>query len=538
MLMGKLQDQLLSRFNINKSSGISMRLRLYLFLFILVLTMAAGVIVILLVTGTFTAGIKESKQLITRELNRASQEISKQYGQLSVQTETFSRELSAKIEDNLKKQSISFDELADHPEQIKNLIDDLYEYTYFSLQKSKSSGAFLILNTTVNTSLENSENSKAGLYLKNMEPNIVSASNPSFTMLRGISEIGRSHSVDLHTQWSMEFTVKNADYYYLPIQTALEHPDINLSRLYYWDGPFMLPGNSEEIMVCTIPIISSNGSIYGVCGFDISSMLFKLTHMPSNDTYSRMFCMLAPLEDSLIFLENSMLAGGYSVKEISEEYKYFRVRENEAAFTTYIANNGTSYLGFHMATQLYPSGSPYPEQGWTTAILVPRQDILNSIQQLNIILASLLVLLITAGILISILISNKYLKPISQGIEIIKSDTPGEAPKTKVHEIDDLINYLSDYKKEYSKKVERDKYQISMLEQFVSKTKTLSPAERSVFNYYMKGLSAKEIAGEMFLSINTIKTHSKRIFAKLEVASREELLLYINMLKEIGLDLN
>ncbi len=65
----------------------------------------------------------------------------------------------------------------------------------------------------------------------------------------------------------------------------------------------------------------------------------------------------------------------------------------------------------------------------------------------------------------------------------------------------------------------------------------MSPAEQSVFHLYAKGLSYKEIAEQMYLSINTIKTHSKRIFAKLGISSREELLLYINMLKEIGVEI-
>jgi DNA-binding CsgD family transcriptional regulator len=194
-------------------------------------------------------------------------------------------------------------------------------------------------------------------------------------------------------------------------------------------------------------------------------------------------------------------------------------------------------LGFHTPFLLYPSDSPFSDQEWITAVLIPKEDIIDSITRLNIMLSCLLSFLVTSGIIISIIFSNKYLKPFSQGIEIIKSAGAEDAPKTNVQEIDDLIHYLALYKKELNKKVEKDKYQISMLEQFVGKTKTLSPAEYSVFTYYIKGLSAKEIADEMFLSINTIKTHSKRIFAKLDIASREELLLYIHMLKEIGLEL-
>jgi DNA-binding CsgD family transcriptional regulator len=244
--------------------------------------------------------------------------------------------------------------------------------------------------------------------------------------------------------------------------------------------------------------------------------------------------MLSPLSDNSVPIYRSMFAGGYSVKAISEDHSDLMIKESKRSFTTYISDNETIYLGFHIPTQLYPSGSPFSDETWITAILVPKEDIVDSITRLNIILTCLLSLLVTSGVIISIIFSNKYLKPISQGIEIIKSAGAEDAPKTNVQEIDDLIHYLALYKKELNKKVEQDKYQITVLEQFVEKTKTLSPAERSVFNLYIKGLSAKEIADEMYLSINTIKTHNKRIFSKLGVASREELLLYINMLKEIG----
>lgn len=232
-----------------------------------------------------------------------------------------------------------------------------------------------------------------------------------------------------------------------------------------------------------------------------------------------------------------MFAGGYSVKDFTKENTFLTIKEKPGSFNTYRSNNNEAYLGFHTQTNLYPKGSPYSEEIYVTAVLVPKSDIVDSTIRLNIILVCLLSLLVTAGIIISIIFSNKYLKPISQGIEIIKSEVSESPQKTNVQEIDDLITYLADYKKDLNIKVEQEKYQLTVLEQFVEKTKTLSPAERSVFNLIIKGLSPKEIADQMYLSINTIKTHNKRIFSKLSVTSREELLLYINMLKEIGVEM-
>jgi DNA-binding CsgD family transcriptional regulator len=525
-------------FNRFSSKSISMRLRLFFFLLVLVLTMMAGIIVILLVTGTFSAGLKESKQLLSRELKYVSQDISLQYGQLSVQAVDFSKQLSSQIEEYLNTKQQNINELSETPEHIEELITSLYQNTYFYLEKSNCSGAFVILDTTVNPALENSENSKAGLYLKNLEPNIISSSSPNTTLLRGFFSIGRENSLNLHTQWRMEFDVSEADYYHIPMEEARKNPRLPISKLYYWSNPMIIPDTSEEVMICCVPLIDSKNNIYGVCGLEISMMLFKLSHMPTNNTYPRMFCMFSRLTDNRLSIENSMLAGGYSIKDFSEENTFLKITENSKSYNNYQSDEGRIYLGYHTQTQLYPNGSPYSQHNWVTAVLVPKEDIVNSITRLNIILVCLLCLLITNGIIISIIFSNKYLKPISEGLEMLRTENSSELAKTNVQEIDELIEYLAVYKNELQQKAEQEKHQITILEQFIEKTKTLTPAERSVFNLYSKGLSAQEIASTLFLSINTIKTHTKHIFAKLGVASREELLLYISMLEDIGLEMN
>lgn len=74
--------------------------------------------------------------------------------------------------------------------------------------------------------------------------------------------------------------------------------------------------------------------------------------------------------------------------------------------------------------------------------------------------------------------------------------------------------------------------QYALLREFAQNIASLSAAERAVFDLYYEGYTAEEIAGKLYLSINTIKTHSKRIYTKLNVSSRKELLVYAAMLKE------
>ncbi|HBR09225.1 MAG TPA: LuxR family transcriptional regulator, partial [Clostridiales bacterium] len=68
--------------------------------------------------------------------------------------------------------------------------------------------------------------------------------------------------------------------------------------------------------------------------------------------------------------------------------------------------------------------------------------------------------------------------------------------------------------------------------EFIKNIKSLSTAEKSVFDLYVQGHTAKEIAGILCLSINTIKTHNRRIYMKLNVTSRKELMVYIQMMEE------
>jgi DNA-binding NarL/FixJ family response regulator len=51
---------------------------------------------------------------------------------------------------------------------------------------------------------------------------------------------------------------------------------------------------------------------------------------------------------------------------------------------------------------------------------------------------------------------------------------------------------------------------------------TLTHGETRVLHYLPTNLSAREIAGELYVSVNTVKTHQRHLYAKLGVRSRTE----------------
>ncbi len=516
------------------ASGLSMRLRLFLFLVVLVVTMVLGIVVILLLTGTFTAGLTESEKLVKQELIHSSRNVSQQYGQLSVQAVQFAQDLSSSMEKRLEEKGLKTTDLQSHPEILEDLLASEYERALFALQRSKSSGVFVILNATVNQRLENAENSKSGLFVKNMEPNILSSSSPTIVLLRGFPGIARNNSIPLHAQWSMEFDISNASYYKLPIEQA-SLQTLPLSRLYYWSPATILPGTSEKATLVSVPLIDSKGHIFGVSGFEVSAMLFKLAQMPDNSAYSRIFAMFAPISGDVINTSGAMVSGGFTARNSFSNDQLLHIQSDPKSFSSYSDESGGSFIGFHQPVELYPRDSAFFGEKWVVAVMVPEEDVKGSLANFNLRFAFMLTLLVLLGILASFYLSRSYTHPITEGLNMIKSNNLSEAAKTKIVEIDELIGYLL-LKNEESGKTGEEEQHSEILNEFIKNIRTLSLAERSVFNLYAQQYAAKEIAGILCLSINTIKTHTRRIYSKLNVSSREELLLYIEMLKEAGKD--
>ncbi len=70
-----------------------------------------------------------------------------------------------------------------------------------------------------------------------------------------------------------------------------------------------------------------------------------------------------------------------------------------------------------------------------------------------------------------------------------------------------------------------------MFHNFAEKAKTLSSAERRILGYYIAGHEISEIPELAFVSIHTVKKHNRSIYQKLEIASRDELMLYIELFR-------
>lgn len=518
--------------------GLPMGLRLFLLLTLFLSSIILGVLLILFAAGIFKSGLLIHKPVLEGELNHITDSVSKSFGKLSVQAVELAEELSLSMEQNINKYGGSISNLQEYPELLEYLLNEELDMLMGALEKSRASGAFIILDATVNPNLPGAENSRSCIYLKNMEPNIINEMSANVRYYTGPMTIARNNEIHVLPQWQMEMDATSFPYFEKVITTSRKQK-LPLSRLYKWSEGISLPGCSERVMLCIVPMIASDGSVFGVCGFDVSDMLFKLSYTPKSENYDHLMCLLTPMHQDRLQLTGAFFAGNFAEKPDTSILMAIDKPSFSNEFYDYIQPDRNRYAGLHHIISLYPSDSAYADEQWAVVLMMPHQALNDLISANKRLLALGLLLLMLFNIGLALLITRTYVRPVADALEYLKK--PAQAVKTKIPEIDDLIEFLATQDK-YStiyleKKELPTQKHLSMCREFVKNIQTLSPAERVVFDLYVQGYKAKEIAEILCLSINTIKTHNRRIYMKLNVTSRKELMLYIQMIKEADIPL-
>lgn len=524
--------KLLSEIRSSGKNGLTLQRRSFAFFILFLVAVMSGLFLILFSTGAFTVGLKESQVFVKNELGHIAEDVSREFGVLSIEGVALSKHLTKKIEKRLNAANLTPTELKKNPGLLEPILSESVGPLIAALEMNKCSGVFLTLDTTVNPALLDAKHSRAGLFFKNMEPNAINLSSPAIRFLRGPASIARQHNFSILPQWRMEFYVKPGDFFFTTLSTTAGS-DLELSRLYYWNPSCTLAGDYEPAMLLCVPLIATDGTILGVCGFEVSAMLFKLKNTPDNTTYTRAFAMFAPMRGNTLDTSRALYAGNYAATP-SQMDGSMSIKIQGNTLSSYTAPDGVIYSGLHQKINLYPKNAAFSDKEWALAVLIPEQDLSTYTMGQNHLILILLLVLLLFSVVVAALISRRYIAPVVGAIEMVKTHKLSEYEKTNIQEIDDLFTFLAsqDTPDDLSAPTEDPEEASTLFNTFVKNIETLSPAERSVFNLYMEGYTAKEITKILCLSINTIKTHNKRIYTKLNVTSRKELLVYVKMMRE------
>ena len=497
----------------------SMRVRFYTVMFAFVFLLSLTVVVIFISTGTFTAGKRNAEKFVEKELSSNYNRLTGQFGDIVLKLVSVSREISGSIEFRMAEKRMSASDIKIVPAELEKITGNELERLKLAAELVNGSGVFMILDATINPSAENAEFSKAGIYLKKSELELSESTETTWLYLRGFPKIAYKNNFQINNKWKMEFNLKDKDcVFFNQLMETSQNSVLPVSKLYYWDTENII-SESDGGLICSIPLIDSDGKVFGICGIEISGKNFKSDYIADNSEYGDTICIFGTIDGNRLNADNSFssgIGGGGNL-----------LVSNLNGLDLYKQENGITYYGIHEEINLYQSDSPFSKQRYALSVLIPKKTIDKTVfgdyLKFTLICAAFLII----GIAVSLFFGKQYINPIISAFEAIQSGSL-EDVKTNIAEIDKLIEQIKTLRSA-NRPLPDD-----FFEDFTKRIKTLTPVETNILRYQIDSVDEKDITSKMFITKNALRKHNERIYAKLNVSGKQALVLYIELIKANG----
>ena len=531
-----------------KTDKLSMRRRFAAYIATAIAAFLALLLMLLNVFGVLNPADRKLAGVLDTQLSNYSEKVEHDIDRLAAYAISFSEQLDSAISEYMLENHIEFDELRDNEAAIGDLQNALYDIVYLNMHMAPSSGAFYILNTTVNSKSETPYFS--GLYLKYVNLYSENTVNNEFTLYRGSAATGKSRSLSFHSGWQNE---SKTDFF--------EKCDTLFTKntRYILSPVTEIPDTWESGRYIYVPIRDIGGDIIGVCGFEINNLYFQLTQKPTDESLGHVVYALLDSKNSKYY--GQFTSSGYSVS--GYEDSYLRISKT-GAFDLFdfrkekcIGKSDKVCLGNDV---------------FTVSVMITEAQYKSFIQKGRRNFMFIFLIIAILAFACCAFFSKKYISPLLRKIEQVKSEEEDDG-QIKISEIDDLFAFLAEKdnrhearmreleaakrqaedeaeraKQAYEKSLKEYELAQSEIEQLSEKHKkeivledyeyflcnlgTLTASEYRIYELYLEGKSVKEIAEIVGIKPNTLKFHNKNIYSKLGISSRKQLLKFAALKKQ------
>ena len=180
----------------------TMRRKLFGYMLVLVLILFVVIFIGMLLLGQYSSTKDKISDVLSLQMEVFEREIVAHQDNLAMRNVQLSKDASLIMHSYFTKERITFDDLANSQLHINSLQSSFIDLLSREILQTECSGAFILLNTTVNTSLENADNSKTGIYIQR---NSVNLADDTLLLYRGNAKLGKENEIMPHRKWQMEF---------------------------------------------------------------------------------------------------------------------------------------------------------------------------------------------------------------------------------------------------------------------------------------------------------------------------------------------
>lgn len=526
-----------------RTEGVSMRRRFAVYVISATALVLSVILFMLNLFGVMNPTNDQIMDVLDTQLLSYADNIEHDYDRLAAYAISFSEQLENEIQNYLTENNLTFEDLKNDADALSGLQSELYRTVYLNMQLAPSSGAFYILDTTVSSKVDTDFYN--GIYLKYINLYSENTVNNDIALYRGSYDTGKNNNLIFHSGWNNEM---RTDFF-------CSCDAVFTKETHYILSPTVeIPDTWERARYVYVPIRDLKERIIGICGFEVNDLYFQLSEKATN---SKLGLIVGALLDE----KNGSYTGQF----------------NSNRYNT--ANSGNVQVAVKEGSTVFDFGSErcvgitksitLGNNTFVVALMIaePQYDAL--IRQGQIKTIGIILFVVIFAFVICLVMSKKYVAPILKKIEQIKSSEDC-GNRLNIREIDDLFAFLAEkdsihedqlralekakqaaeeeaqrtktayekalreyeltqddsskrgdiqFTEELLKEIPLDEY-----EYFISNLRTLTPRETLIYELYLEGKKAHEIAAIIGITENTMKFHNKNIYSKLGVSSRKQLL--------------
>ena len=570
----------------------TLRSRFVFYLVSLFGVLTSAVLVLLLLSGFLNPLDHELEKFMDYELQNRRQSLERQMDTLAAHGVNFSKQLSETILWTLQQQHTTLEQLNGQPKLLQNIQRNAYHVVYDTMEKTSCSGAFYLLNASVDPKegAAAHHNTYNSLYLKYANLYSQNTLNNEICMFRGDYSVARAYDINLYSTWQLEFQAMA----FPEIQSLLGQQSFDLNKSYVMTQVMPIADSWEKVRLFIFPLLDAQGATMGLCGYELSNLYYQLRSAPV--LYQDTPLIIALLDKD----EDDTYSGQLSDEASLGQWPLVLTKKGK--YTRFSSSN-TNYIGKLLPVEIGKS-THY------LAIMLP-ENVYNEMLVFSRIKAvSIFGLIMLLFLLSGYFLNKKYVEPIVGDLQQLRSN-PHQRPCSDLEELEQIYSawQSKDFQnkermlsleqeksfaqQEYERAIHNlqsialqqqklqeqyDALQATLQEQsriltekmellqrekeeaerqyasaqyimqgylnkdmppidedsynmFVNNLSQLTAKERAIFDLYLAGLVPKEVTAKLGITENTIKYHNKNIYGKLGVKSRKELLQCVKYMR-------
>ena len=182
----------------------SMKRKLFVYMFFLVTAISVTLLMGLFLFGRIGTTEQDFHKNLSIQSEYFTNNMETYWDDLASMNIALGETMQSTLETSLNNQGLTFSQLQDNPNALYSLENDLIQPLSQFLERANCSGAYIQLDTTINSTLENANNQRSGVYL---QKNSTSVSKEDLILYRGIANVGKKHGIMPHRKWRQEFDV-------------------------------------------------------------------------------------------------------------------------------------------------------------------------------------------------------------------------------------------------------------------------------------------------------------------------------------------